>query len=106
MDKNSMKARNQDINPCLEEGDASQKCLDSYNYDKSLCSAYFQRYKDCRKYWVSPTGSGIALVLAQQLMVGPDTNIVSLQHHPVVIQAQRDGAEEARWCATQHALCC
>uniref|UniRef100_A0A1A8III2 Coiled-coil-helix-coiled-coil-helix domain-containing protein 7 n=1 Tax=Nothobranchius kuhntae TaxID=321403 RepID=A0A1A8III2_NOTKU len=51
MDKNSMKARNQDINPCLEEGDASQKCLDSYNYDKSLCSAYFQRYKDCRKYW-------------------------------------------------------
>uniref|UniRef100_A0A671XEM7 Coiled-coil-helix-coiled-coil-helix domain-containing protein 7 n=3 Tax=Sparus aurata TaxID=8175 RepID=A0A671XEM7_SPAAU len=51
MDKNTRKVRNQDINPCIEESDASQKCLDAYNYDKSMCSAYFQRYKNCRKYW-------------------------------------------------------
>jgi len=51
MAKNARKVRNQDINPCIEETSASQKCLDAYNYDKSMCSAYFQRYRDCRKYW-------------------------------------------------------
>lgn len=51
MDKNARKVRNQDINPCIEETDASLKCLDAYNYDKSMCSAYFLRYKNCRKYW-------------------------------------------------------
>lgn len=39
--------------PSCQETDASQKCLDAYNYNKSMCSAYFQAYKDCRKYWVS-----------------------------------------------------
>uniref|UniRef100_A0A8C8DGI1 Coiled-coil-helix-coiled-coil-helix domain-containing protein 7 n=1 Tax=Oryzias sinensis TaxID=183150 RepID=A0A8C8DGI1_9TELE len=38
------------------ESDASHKCLDHYNYDKSMCSVYFQRYKNCRKYWVSLVG--------------------------------------------------
>ncbi|KAM7370242.1 hypothetical protein PAMP_011513 [Pampus punctatissimus] len=51
MDKNARKVQNQDINPCMEESSDSQKCLDAYNYDKSMCSAYFQRYKNCRKYW-------------------------------------------------------
>uniref|UniRef100_A0A671QC62 Coiled-coil-helix-coiled-coil-helix domain-containing protein 7 n=1 Tax=Sinocyclocheilus anshuiensis TaxID=1608454 RepID=A0A671QC62_9TELE len=45
------KVRNVDINPCIEESDGSQKCLDAYNYDKSMCTAYFMRYKNCRKYW-------------------------------------------------------
>ncbi|RVE59162.1 hypothetical protein OJAV_G00201560 [Oryzias javanicus] len=51
MDKNTRRLRNLDTNPCTEESDASQKCLDHYNYDKSMCSNYFQRYKNCRKYW-------------------------------------------------------
>ncbi|XP_039982189.1 coiled-coil-helix-coiled-coil-helix domain-containing protein 7 [Xiphias gladius] len=51
MDINEQKVRNQDSNPCIEESDASHKCLGAYNYDKSMCSTYFQRYKDCRKYW-------------------------------------------------------
>ncbi|XP_049912445.1 coiled-coil-helix-coiled-coil-helix domain-containing protein 7 isoform X3 [Epinephelus moara] len=51
MDKNARKVRSQDVNPCIDESDASQKCLDASNYDKSMCSAYFQRYKNCRKYW-------------------------------------------------------
>ncbi|XP_057680519.1 coiled-coil-helix-coiled-coil-helix domain-containing protein 7 [Corythoichthys intestinalis] len=51
MDKHVRKVRNQDINPCIEESDASQKCLDAYNYDKNMCTADFQRYKNCRKYW-------------------------------------------------------
>ncbi|XP_077365266.1 coiled-coil-helix-coiled-coil-helix domain-containing protein 7 [Festucalex cinctus] len=49
MEKNVGKVRNQDINPCIEESDASQKCLDTFNYD--MCTAFFQSYKDCRKYW-------------------------------------------------------
>uniref|UniRef100_A0A3Q2E7R8 Coiled-coil-helix-coiled-coil-helix domain-containing protein 7 n=1 Tax=Cyprinodon variegatus TaxID=28743 RepID=A0A3Q2E7R8_CYPVA len=49
--KMSRKVSNQDINPCLEESDASHRCLDAYNYDRSMCSAYFQRYKNCRKFW-------------------------------------------------------
>ncbi|XP_013879244.1 coiled-coil-helix-coiled-coil-helix domain-containing protein 7 [Austrofundulus limnaeus] len=53
MDKNARKVRDQDINPCLEESDASQKCLDVHNYDRSMCSAYFQNYKNCRAYWHS-----------------------------------------------------
>ncbi|XP_010738133.1 coiled-coil-helix-coiled-coil-helix domain-containing protein 7 isoform X3 [Larimichthys crocea] len=51
MNKSARKLRNEDSNPCIEESDASQKCLDANNYDKSMCSAYFQRYKNCRKYW-------------------------------------------------------
>ncbi|XP_068160620.1 coiled-coil-helix-coiled-coil-helix domain-containing protein 7 [Antennarius striatus] len=53
MDKNVRKVRNQDTNPCIDESDASLKCLDAHNYDKSQCSAYFLRYKNCRKYWHS-----------------------------------------------------
>nr|XP_020464510.1 coiled-coil-helix-coiled-coil-helix domain-containing protein 7 [Monopterus albus] len=51
MDKTTGKLRNEDSNPCIEESDASQQCMNASNYDKSMCSAYFQRYKNCRKYW-------------------------------------------------------
>ncbi|XP_037549778.1 coiled-coil-helix-coiled-coil-helix domain-containing protein 7 [Nematolebias whitei] len=51
MDKTTGRARHQDTNPCIEETDASQKCMDTYNYDRSMCSADFQRYKNCRTYW-------------------------------------------------------
>ncbi|KAK3546113.1 hypothetical protein QTP70_023527 [Hemibagrus guttatus] len=34
-----------------QESDGSQKCLEAYNYDKNMCSAYFMKYKNCRKYW-------------------------------------------------------
>ncbi|XP_056290531.1 coiled-coil-helix-coiled-coil-helix domain-containing protein 7 [Pseudoliparis swirei] len=53
MDKNVRKFRNQDSNPCIEESDGSQKCLGANNYDNSMCTAYFLRYKKCRKYWHS-----------------------------------------------------
>ncbi|XP_037612443.1 coiled-coil-helix-coiled-coil-helix domain-containing protein 7 [Sebastes umbrosus] len=49
MAKTARKVRNEDFNPCIDESDASQKC--SGTYDPSMCSAYFQRYKNCRKYW-------------------------------------------------------
>ncbi|XP_072542997.1 coiled-coil-helix-coiled-coil-helix domain-containing protein 7 [Salminus brasiliensis] len=51
-DKSSARRfKNADINPCIEEIDGSQRCLDAYNYDKNMCSAYFLKYKNCRKYW-------------------------------------------------------
>ncbi|KAM9775251.1 coiled-coil-helix-coiled-coil-helix domain-containing protein 7 [Syngnathus acus] len=51
MAKNARKFRNEDINPCIDESDASQKCMDTSNYNKDMCTVYFQRYKNCRKYW-------------------------------------------------------
>ncbi|XP_063062654.1 coiled-coil-helix-coiled-coil-helix domain-containing protein 7 [Engraulis encrasicolus] len=51
MNTSARKVRDADINPCLEESDGSQKCLNRNNYEKAMCSYYFQRYKDCRKYW-------------------------------------------------------
>ncbi|XP_028824832.1 coiled-coil-helix-coiled-coil-helix domain-containing protein 7 isoform X1 [Denticeps clupeoides] len=58
MSAGATKVRNQDANPCIDESDASQKCLDRNSYDKAMCSAFFQRYKACRKYWVSGEGNG------------------------------------------------
>ncbi|XP_066575994.1 coiled-coil-helix-coiled-coil-helix domain-containing protein 7 [Amia ocellicauda] len=51
MSSKARKLRDQDINPCLEETDGSRKCLDANNYDKAMCSSYFQRYKNCRSFW-------------------------------------------------------
>ncbi|KAM4687311.1 coiled-coil-helix-coiled-coil-helix domain-containing protein 7 isoform 1-T2 [Discoglossus pictus] len=45
------KMRDLDINPCMQENDASTKCLDDNNYQKDLCTNYFIRYKNCRKFW-------------------------------------------------------
>ncbi|KAG7488478.1 coiled-coil-helix-coiled-coil-helix domain-containing protein 7 [Megalops cyprinoides] len=51
MSSNVRKVRDHDINPCIEESDGSRKCLDANNYNKDMCSAYFIRYKNCRKFW-------------------------------------------------------
>ncbi|KAG7275803.1 hypothetical protein CRUP_038283 [Coryphaenoides rupestris] len=49
--KNARKLHSEDINPCLDESNGSQRCLDDNNYDKSMCTAYFMAYRSCRKYW-------------------------------------------------------
>ncbi|XP_076014496.1 coiled-coil-helix-coiled-coil-helix domain-containing protein 7 [Genypterus blacodes] len=63
MAKNARRVRNLDTNPCIEETDASQRCLDAHNYDKAMCTVYFQNYKSCRKYWhkimVQRRGDGV-----------------------------------------------
>ncbi|XP_069777567.1 coiled-coil-helix-coiled-coil-helix domain-containing protein 7 [Narcine bancroftii] len=51
MPGNVRKLRDEDINPCIEETDASKKCLEANNYTKDRCSSYFLRYKMCRKFW-------------------------------------------------------
>ena len=38
-------------NPCVEESNASLKCLDENNYNKSKCRAYFEAYKECKRAW-------------------------------------------------------
>ncbi|XP_063155380.1 coiled-coil-helix-coiled-coil-helix domain-containing protein 7 [Candoia aspera] len=40
-----------DINPCLVETDASRKCLEENQSNKNMCSVYFLKYKNCRKFW-------------------------------------------------------
>ncbi|XP_072808044.1 coiled-coil-helix-coiled-coil-helix domain-containing protein 7 isoform X2 [Vicugna pacos] len=47
------KLRDPDVNPCLSESDASTRCMDENNYDKERCSAYFLKYRSCRKFWAS-----------------------------------------------------
>ncbi|KAI1889114.1 hypothetical protein AGOR_G00175740 [Albula goreensis] len=51
MSSNARKVRDHDSNPCIEETDASRKCMDASNYNKDMCVPYFLRYKNCRKFW-------------------------------------------------------
>uniref|UniRef100_A0A8B9F4C3 Coiled-coil-helix-coiled-coil-helix domain-containing protein 7 n=1 Tax=Amazona collaria TaxID=241587 RepID=A0A8B9F4C3_9PSIT len=44
--------RDHDVNPCIVETDASNKCMDDSNYNKDKCTAYFLKYRNCRKFWV------------------------------------------------------
>uniref|UniRef100_A0A8D0DPP7 Coiled-coil-helix-coiled-coil-helix domain-containing protein 7 n=1 Tax=Salvator merianae TaxID=96440 RepID=A0A8D0DPP7_SALMN len=55
MSRKLQRLRDGDINPCIAETDASRKCMDESSYKKEMCTAYFLRYKDCRKFWVSIT---------------------------------------------------
>ncbi|XP_071964811.1 coiled-coil-helix-coiled-coil-helix domain-containing protein 7-like [Antedon mediterranea] len=40
-------------NPCLEEANASYRCLHQNNFDRDSCTKYFLNYKNCRKFWGS-----------------------------------------------------
>ncbi|XP_056377947.1 coiled-coil-helix-coiled-coil-helix domain-containing protein 7 [Hyla sarda] len=40
-----------DVNPCLEESAASTNCMDSNGYQRDRCASYFNKYKQCRKFW-------------------------------------------------------
>ncbi|XP_053321955.1 coiled-coil-helix-coiled-coil-helix domain-containing protein 7 [Spea bombifrons] len=43
--------RARDLNPCLKESGASSKCMDDNQYRKEMCTLYFIKYKNCRKFW-------------------------------------------------------
>ncbi|KAJ7338844.1 hypothetical protein JRQ81_012746 [Phrynocephalus forsythii] len=45
--------RDPDTNPCLVEGDASNKCLIEANFDRDMCGMHVLRYKNCRKFWTA-----------------------------------------------------
>ncbi|XP_033110080.1 coiled-coil-helix-coiled-coil-helix domain-containing protein 7-like isoform X2 [Anneissia japonica] len=50
-DQTGKKLANFDNNPCLEEADASYRCLHENNFDRDSCTKYFLNYKNCRKFW-------------------------------------------------------
>ncbi|KYO26074.1 coiled-coil-helix-coiled-coil-helix domain-containing protein 7 [Alligator mississippiensis] len=33
------------------ETDASRKCMDDNNYKKDMCTNYFIKYRNCRRFW-------------------------------------------------------
>lgn len=39
------------MNPCMEESEASMKCLVENSYDKSKCTIYFEAYRECKRAW-------------------------------------------------------
>ncbi|KAL1894273.1 Mitochondrial copper homeostasis protein [Ceratocystis pirilliformis] len=45
------------FDPCQEAADRSIRCLHRNPNDKSLCSDYFQAYRDCKKAWLSQKSS-------------------------------------------------
>ncbi|KAM8811335.1 coiled-coil-helix-coiled-coil-helix domain-containing protein 7 [Eudromia elegans] len=51
MSRRAQQLRDHDINPCVAETDASRKCMEENSYDKSVCTDYFLKYKNCRKFW-------------------------------------------------------
>jgi len=38
--------------PCAHASQASMKCLDKNNYDRSKCQEAFDAYKECKRQWV------------------------------------------------------
>ncbi|KAI1243395.1 Coiled-coil-helix-coiled-coil-helix domain-containing protein 7, partial [Lamprotornis superbus] len=51
MSRHAKKLRDHDINPCVAETDATTKCMNDNNYNKDMCTDYFLKYKNCRKFW-------------------------------------------------------
>ncbi|KKA28352.1 hypothetical protein TD95_000245 [Thielaviopsis punctulata] len=41
------------FDPCQEAADRSIRCLHRNPTEKSLCSDYFQAYRDCKKAWLA-----------------------------------------------------
>jgi cytochrome c oxidase assembly protein subunit 23 len=38
--------------PCATASQASMRCLDRNNYDRSKCQEAFDAYKECKRMWV------------------------------------------------------
>ncbi|XP_077208489.1 coiled-coil-helix-coiled-coil-helix domain-containing protein 7 [Paroedura picta] len=51
MAKKLQRLRDDDINPCILETDASRKCMEDNSYNRDMCTVHFLRYKGCRKFW-------------------------------------------------------
>nr|XP_025041938.1 coiled-coil-helix-coiled-coil-helix domain-containing protein 7 isoform X1 [Pelodiscus sinensis] len=54
MSRNVQRLRDHDTNPCMAvrlETDASRHCMENNNYRRDMCTSYFLKYKNCRKFW-------------------------------------------------------
>ena len=45
----SRKWNDRAVNYCLDEANASYKCLSDNSYDKNKCEEYFEAYRNCKK---------------------------------------------------------
>ncbi|KAK4034134.1 hypothetical protein C8A01DRAFT_18998 [Parachaetomium inaequale] len=51
-DKFEGKDRSEFLDPCQEAAARSIRCLHRNGGDRTLCSDYFQAYRDCKKAWI------------------------------------------------------
>ncbi|KAM3526802.1 hypothetical protein MY4038_006669 [Beauveria bassiana] len=49
--KFATKSKSEFYDPCQEAAQRSYKCLYRNNGDKSMCTDYFQAYRDCKQAW-------------------------------------------------------
>ncbi|KAK0712888.1 hypothetical protein B0T26DRAFT_602656, partial [Lasiosphaeria miniovina] len=46
------KSRSAFLDPCQEAAEKSIRCIHRNGGDRTMCSDYFQAYRDCKKSWV------------------------------------------------------
>ncbi|KAL2134444.1 hypothetical protein VTI74DRAFT_156 [Chaetomium olivicolor] len=46
------KDRSEYLDPCQEAAARSIRCLHRNGGDRTMCSDYFQAYRDCKKAWI------------------------------------------------------
>ncbi|KAK4175787.1 hypothetical protein QBC36DRAFT_330695 [Triangularia setosa] len=46
------KDRSEFLDPCQEAATKSIRCLHRNQGDRTMCSDYFQAYRDCKKIWI------------------------------------------------------
>ncbi|EGS24087.1 cytochrome c oxidase-like protein [Thermochaetoides thermophila DSM 1495] len=51
-EKFEKKDRSAYLDPCQEAAARSIRCLHRNNGDRTMCSDYFQAYRDCKKAWL------------------------------------------------------
>ncbi|CCC09624.1 hypothetical protein SMACR_03656 [Sordaria macrospora] len=46
------KSRSEYLDPCQEAAQRSIKCLHRNQGDRTMCSDYFEAYRDCKRLWI------------------------------------------------------
>ncbi|KAI4800367.1 hypothetical protein E4T44_11522 [Aureobasidium sp. EXF-8845] len=52
-EKGGAKFNSEYFDPCQEAADRSLRCLRRNGGDKTLCSDYFEAYRECKKQWMA-----------------------------------------------------
>ncbi|EAA30394.1 cytochrome c oxidase-assembly factor cox-23, mitochondrial [Neurospora crassa] len=46
------KSRSEYLDPCQEAAQRSIRCLHRNQGDRTMCSDYFEAYRECKKQWI------------------------------------------------------
>ncbi|KAK3348255.1 hypothetical protein B0H65DRAFT_548043 [Neurospora tetraspora] len=46
------KSRSEYLDPCQEAAQRSIRCLHRNQGDRTMCSDYFEAYRDCKRQWI------------------------------------------------------